>query len=95
MFGKHFLLQAEICLQKLVPATPGVPCSRIQDTLSFLFMPCGDSGTRAAPSTSCLVEALCMLQVRASAQFLDLYSVWLMLSSRQPERKVFRRLLQK
>ena len=24
MFGKHFLLQAEICLQKLVPAAPGV-----------------------------------------------------------------------
>ena len=89
MFGKHFLLQAEICLQKLVPAALSVFSA---------------AGSRSpSPSSSCLVEtgapvppapSVCggtyILQDRALAHFLEWYSVWLMLSSRPPEKKVFR-----
>ena len=54
MAGQHFLLQAEICLQKLCPQLP--VCSLQQGPgkpLSFLFTPWRDIDT-SAPSTFCL-----------------------------------------
>ena len=42
------------------------------------------------PPAPSVCGGTCILQDRALAHFLEWYSVWLMLSSRPPEKKVFR-----
>ena len=66
-----------------------VPCSRVQGSPSPSSSRLEETLTRVPPAPS-VCGGTCILQDRASAQFLEWYSVWLMLSYRQPKKKIFR-----